>query len=789
MAQIQAEKTVSTAKETQYKFDRIPVVALRNIVAFPNAVIHVDIERKLSVNAVKYAFNEGTDILLVAQKDAAAETVERDNLFDTGVLATVNQIVKTGKDVLRVAFDCKERGRLGEELKESGQTMFAERLPIEEKKLDEYESNEAAAILEEIRTVFNRISEEDTDLSPEIELFVGTNTDLGVVADYIAANYPFRASEKQALLDAVDPIKRSEILLECLVRQIDIKNIQSSFMQKVHSRIAKNQADFFLREQLKAIKEELGDTEEYYEDDDDDLYELLDKSKMPDECYNYLIKETKKYYKTPIGSQEAAVIRTYIESCLEIPWGVYSKESADIEKARDVLEKDHYGLEKVKERILETIAVKQRFPNHKGQILCLVGPPGTGKTSIAQSVAKALHRKFVRISLGGINDENEIRGHRRTYVASMPGKIIAGIKEAGTMNPLMLLDEIDKLGSDRRGDPAAALLEVLDPEQNKTFKDHYIDMPVDLSEVFFITTANDASEIPAPLLDRMDVIELTSYTYEEKLQIAKKHLVPKQFAKHGLKASELRIDASALNEIIMFYTREAGVRGLEKQIAALCRKATKKMIEDNCDKVIISKKNIAEYLGPRKVIQDKIPAKDRIGVVTGLAFTSVGGEIMPLEVNVMEGTGKIELTGSLGDVMKESAKAAISYIRSNASSLGISPTFYKDRDIHIHAPEGAVPKDGPSAGCAMATALYSQLSSKPIKNDVAMTGEITIRGDVLAIGGLKEKTMAAYKAGVKTVIVPKDNKPDISEIAQVVRDNVAFVYADSIKDVFAAALR
>ena len=454
-----------------------------------------------------------------------------------------------------------------------------------------------------------------------------------------------------------------------------------------------------------------------------------------------------------------------------------------------MLEKDHYGLEKVKERILETIAVKQRFPNHKGQILCLVGPPGTGKTSIAQSVAKALHRKFVRISLGGINDENEIRGHRRTYVASMPGKIIAGIKEAGTMNPLMLLDEIDKLGSDRRGDPAAALLEVLDPEQNKTFKDHYIDMPVDLSEVFFITTANDASEIPAPLLDRMDVIELTSYTYEEKLQIAKKHLVPKQFAKHGLKASELRIDASALNEIIMFYTREAGVRGLEKQIAALCRKATKKMIEDNCDKVVISKKNIAEYLGPRKVIQDKIPAKDRIGVVTGLAFTSVGGEIMPLEVNVMEGTGKIELTGSLGDVMKESAKAAISYIRSNASSLGISPTFYKDRDIHIHAPEGAVPKDGPSAGCAMATALYSQLSSKPIKNDVAMTGEITIRGDVLAIGGLKEKTMAAYKAGVKTVIVPKDNKPDISEIAQVVRDNVAFVYADSIKDVFAAALR
>lgn len=789
MAQIQAEKTVSTAKETQYKFDRIPVVALRNIVAFPNAVIHVDIERKLSVNAVKYAFNDGTDILLVAQKDAAAETVERDNLFDTGVLATVNQIVKTGKDVLRVAFDCKERGRLGEELKESGQTMFAERLPIEEKKLDEYESNEAAAILEEIRTVFNRISEEDTDLSPEIELFVGTNTDLGVVADYIAANYPFRASEKQALLDAVDPIKRSEILLECLVRQIDIKNIQSSIMQKVHSRIAKNQADFFLREQLKAIKEELGDTEEYYEDDDDDLYELLDKSKMPDECYNYLIKETKKYYKTPIGSQEAAVIRTYIESCLEIPWGVYSKESADIEKARDVLEKDHYGLEKVKERILETIAVKQRFPNHKGQILCLVGPPGTGKTSIAQSVAKALHRKFVRISLGGINDENEIRGHRRTYVASMPGKIIAGIKEAGTMNPLMLLDEIDKLGSDRRGDPAAALLEVLDPEQNKTFKDHYIDMPVDLSEVFFITTANDASEIPAPLLDRMDVIELTSYTYEEKLQIAKKHLVPKQFAKHGLKASELRIDASALNEIIMFYTREAGVRGLEKQIAALCRKATKKMIEDNCDKVVISKKNIAEYLGPRKVIQDKIPAKDRIGVVTGLAFTSVGGEIMPLEVNVMEGTGKIELTGSLGDVMKESAKAAISYIRSNASSLGISPTFYKDRDIHIHAPEGAVPKDGPSAGCAMATALYSQLSSKPIKNDDAMTGEITIRGDVLAIGGLKEKTMAAYKAGVKTVIVPKDNKPDISEIAQVVRDNVAFVYADSIKDVFAAALR
>lgn len=788
MVQNQKETSQTKTHEICGKTERAPIIALRNIVAFPNTVVHIDIERKNSVAAAKYAFNEGVDVLLISQKNAEENDISEDNLFETGVFASVRSINRTGTDELRVAFDCKCRGLRGKTLEENNGVIFTDAVRTAEEKIDEYESDEAAAELEQIRKIVENAGDNIDMDSPEALIFIETNTDLGTVVDYVAGNGFFRQKEKQELLDTADVFERAEKLLEFLVRGIKVREKATEIVKKVQGRITKNQTDFFLREQIKAIKEELGESDEY-EDDDDDLYELLDKSKMPDECYNYLIKETKKYYKTPIGSQEAAVIRTYIESCLEIPWGKYSKETVDIKKARDVLEKDHYGLEKIKERILETIAVKQRFPNHKGQILCLVGPPGTGKTSIAQSVAKALHRKFVRISLGGINDENEIRGHRRTYVASMPGKIIAGIKEAGTMNPLMLLDEIDKLGSDRRGDPAAALLEVLDPEQNKTFKDHYIDLPVDLSEVFFITTANDASEIPAPLLDRMDVIELTSYTYEEKLQIAKKHLVPKQLAKHGLKASELRIEASALNEIIMFYTREAGVRGLEKQIAALCRKATKKMIEDNCDKVVISKKNIAEYLGPRKVIQDKIPAKDRIGVVTGLAFTSVGGEIMPLEVNVMEGTGKIELTGSLGDVMKESAKAAISYIRSNATALGVSPTFYKDKDIHIHAPEGAVPKDGPSAGCAMATALYSQLSSKPIKNDVAMTGEITIRGDVLAIGGLKEKTMAAYKAGVKTVIVPKDNKPDISEIAQVVRDNVTFVYADSIKDVFAAALR
>ncbi len=766
----------------------LPLLALRNVVAIPNAIIHIDVGRKNSVAAAKYAFTEGSDIILVAQKNATEDTVDRRNLFKIGTVATVRQIVKTGKDEVRVVFDCKCRGCIGSRLTEKNSVIFADTLYIKEEKIDEYASEKAAATLEKIRETFEKVTAGMDDLSPEVMLFVKTGTRLGEVEDYIAENFPFRFKEKQEILGTIDQFERAEKIIAFLLRADEIRETELEIMRKVHIRMEKHQSDFFLREQLKAIKEELGESDEYY-DEDDDLYDLLDKSKMPDECFSSLVKEVKKYYKTPIGSQEAAVIRTYIESCLEIPWGKYSKESVDIKKARDILEKEHFGLEKVKERILETIAVRQRFPNHKGQILCLVGPPGTGKTSVAQSVAKALHRKFVRISLGGINDENEIRGHRRTYVASMPGKIIAGIKEAGTMNPLMLLDEVDKLGSDRRGDPAAALLEVLDPEQNKTFKDHYIDLPVDLSDVFFITTANDAAEIPAPLLDRMDVIELTSYTYEEKLQIAKKHLVPKQLARHGLKASELKIDASALNELIMFYTREAGVRGLEKQIAALCRKATKKMIEEDCPKVVISKKNIAEYLGARKVIQDRIPSKDRTGVVTGLAFTSVGGEIMPLEVNVMEGTGKIELTGSLGDVMKESAKAAISYIRSNAAALGVSPTFYKDKDIHIHAPEGAVPKDGPSAGCAMATALYSQLSSKPVRNDVAMTGEITIRGDVLAIGGLKEKTMAAYKAGVKTVIVPKDNKPDISEIAQVVRDNVDFVYADSVKDVFATALR
>ena len=769
----------------------VPVLAMRGLVALPQTTLFVDIGRKQSVAAVRLAAEHYKYIFLTAQKNPEMEEPGPTDLYDMGVLATVANILKNGGGEQRVSFRCLCRARLNHLSVGANGALMGEIVPLEDSALSTTDSPRAEAAARILCAAFDKYLELADNVPEDLGEQASYMQDAVALAYFVGQNTVLPFEEKQEILQTEDPVERMLVVSRLLAKETEILLLEDAMNDKVRDSMNRNQRDFYLREQLKVLQEELG--ENGYEELPDDLEELKDRirqSAISDAGRTALNKEFQRMLKLPQGTQEAALARSYIETCLDMPWGVYSEEKLDLAVAKKILDHDHYGLEKIKERILETLAVRHFNPENRGQILCLVGPPGTGKTSIGQSVARALNRKFVRISLGGVHDESEIRGHRRTYVGSMPGKIMNAMKEAGTSNPLLLLDEVDKLGKDSRGDPAAALLEVLDPEQNKTFRDHFLDMPFDLSKVFFITTANVEDTIPAPLLDRMDVIELTSYTYDEKRHIAEEHLVRKQMKKHGLDRTMLRITSSAINDMILYYTREAGVRNLERCIASVCRKAAKRLLEHPETKPVrVTGANLREFLGVRRFLPDRIPDRDPVGVVTGLAYTSVGGEIMPLEVNVMEGTGKIELTGSLGDVMKESAKAAISYIRANAGTLGVNPLFYKEKDIHIHAPEGAVPKDGPSAGCAMATALYSQLTGKPIRREVAMTGEITIRGNVLPIGGLKEKTMAAYKAGVKTVILPKANVPEIEELAPVVKENITFVSAEKIGDVFAAAFR
>ncbi len=769
----------------------VPVLAMRGLVALPQTTLFVDIGRKQSVAAVRLAAEHYKYIFLTAQKNPEMEEPGPTDLYDMGVLATVANILKNGGGEQRVSFRCLCRARLNHLSVGANGALMGEIVPLEDSALSTTDSPRAEAAARILCAAFDKYLELADNVPEDLGEQASYMQDAVALAYFVGQNTVLPFEEKQEILQTEDPVERMLVVSRLLAKETEILLLEDAMNDKVRDSMNRNQRDFYLREQLKVLQEELG--ENGYEELPDDLEELKDRirqSAISDAGRTALNKEFQRMLKLPQGTQEAALARSYIETCLDMPWGVYSEEKLDLAVAKKILDHDHYGLEKIKERILETLAVRHFNPENRGQILCLVGPPGTGKTSIGQSVARALNRKFVRISLGGVHDESEIRGHRRTYVGSMPGKIMNAMKEAGTSNSLLLLDEVDKLGKDSRGDPAAALLEVLDPEQNKTFRDHFLDMPFDLSKVFFITTANVEDTIPAPLLDRMDVIELTSYTYDEKRHIAEEHLVRKQMKKHGLDRTMLRITSSAINDMILYYTREAGVRNLERCIASVCRKAAKRLLEHPETKPVrVTGANLREFLGVRRFLPDRIPDRDPVGVVTGLAYTSVGGEIMPLEVNVMEGTGKIELTGSLGDVMKESAKAAISYIRANAGTLGVNPLFYKEKDIHIHAPEGAVPKDGPSAGCAMATALYSQLTGKPIRREVAMTGEITIRGNVLPIGGLKEKTMAAYKAGVKTVILPKANVPEIEELAPVVKENITFVSAGKIGDVFAAAFR
>jgi ATP-dependent Lon protease len=762
----------------------LPVLALRGLVIFPEMMLQFDVGRKKSVLALEEAMGKDQLIFLVAQKDLSDNEPTVDQLYKIGIVAKIKQVLHHSEEGIRLFVEGLYRAQIESAVQDSP-FISANILPVDTKTIKQ--THKIEALMRYMQNVFEEYIQNYKHIPPDIILGVVQQKDCGSLADYIASNIMLDYEKKQEILAELHPVKRLEKLLVTLENEIQINSIENEISEKTKDQIDQSQREYYLREQMKTIAYELGDDDNPQEESDEFRERIL-KMKLPNLQTDKLLKECDRFSKMPYGSHEASVIRSYLETCLELPWNKVSHDHIDLVKAQKVLDHDHYGLDKVKERILETLAVRKLAPDINGQIICLVGPPGIGKTSIAHSIAHAIGRKFVRVSLGGVRDESDIMGHRKTYIGSMPGRIISALKQAGTKNPLLLLDEIDKLGNDFRGDPASALLEVLDADQNSAFYDHYIDMPFDLSKVLFITTANDYSSIPAPLLDRMDVITLTSYTHEEKFHIAVKHLIPKQLKKHGIAAKQLKIAPFAVHELIDGYTREAGVRGLERQIASICRKCAKKIVSNETAKLTILPANLEELLGPKKYKNEEISKLDEIGLVNGLAWTSVGGETMPIEVAVMEGTGKIELTGSLGDVMKESAHAAISCIRCRASLFGIHHDFYSKYDIHIHVPEGAIPKDGPSAGTAMATAITSALCKIPVHHDVAMTGEITLRGKVLPIGGLKEKTMAAYRAGIKKVIIPQDNVSDLAEIDRVVKDSLQFMPVEKVEDALKAAL-
>lgn len=769
------------------KIRTLPLLPLRNLAALPKQTIHLDIARKISSSAVSAALGSDRYIFLAAQMDITEEDPCPEHIYGYGTVAKVKQMMKTQNGELRVMMDVLCRAQcITLPCKENGYFSATVSL-IPEKPLAMDSSLRGEALARQAQSAFGELSQYIESITQQQMMDVLSITDLGFLADYITQNLFLKYQDKQKILETIDPEERMEALLVILEQEVAIAELENHISDRTKERIAKNQRDFYIREQIHALEEELGDYDP--EDEISSYTDKINQSAAPEDVKKKLLKEVERLAKMPMGAQEAGVSRIYLDTCLDLPWGKFTCEEVEFSQARRILEEDHYGLSKVKERILETLVVLKKVPQYNGQILCLVGPPGTGKTSVARSIARATGRNFARVSLGGVHDEAEIRGHRRTYVASMPGKIIEAVREAGSVNPVILLDEVDKIGSDYKGDPASALLEVLDPEQNKTFKDHFLDLPFDLSNVLFILTANTQDTIPLPLLDRTEVIELSSYTQEEKLHIAKDHLIPKQIKKHGLTAKEFKITDTGLNDLIRSYTREAGVRVLERNIASLCRKALK-YLEEHPEETKVSFKpaNLEAFLGPRKYRDDALSKKNLVGVVTGLAYTAVGGEVMPVEVSVMEGTGKIQLTGSLGDVMKESANAAISYIRSHGKKLGVDGKFYKNKDIHIHVPEGAVPKDGPSAGITMTTALVSELTGRKVDHTVAMTGEVTLRGRVLPIGGLKEKTMAAYKAGIKKVILPAGNLPDLDEIDPVVKENIEFIPAETMETVLKSAL-
>ena len=763
----------------------MPALALRGLTIFPNMMLHFDVGREASIKALDESMTSGQPIFLVAQRDMAVEEPKEADLYRVGTISTVRQILRLPGGNVRVMVEGVSRGRL-QCLTQTTPYFTAQVEEIPEETTFR-RSARTEALIRQTYELFENYIDLAPKMTPDILLSVLSSEEPGYIADYIAQNLPMRTGDKQAILEELRPVRRLEKLCQNLRREVAILELEHQMQDKVRDQLTRSQRDYVLREQLKVIQQELGEDGQ----GDSELEEYrqrIAQAKLPQEVADKLTKELGRLEKQPFGSAEATVLRNYLDTVLELPWGKYTKERVNVEAARKVLDGDHYGLEKVKERILEFLAVKQLSPQMKGQIICLVGPPGVGKTSIATSVAHAIHRNMARISLGGVHDEAEIRGHRKTYVGAMPGRIIAAIKQAESCNPLLLLDEIDKLGNDQRGDPASALLEVLDAEQNATFRDHFLEVPFDLSDVLFITTANTLDTIPKPLLDRMEVIELSSYTDEEKVEIAKRHLIPKQIKRHGLTKAKFKLSDDALRTLIRGYTRESGVRILERQIGALCRKAAMRLVTGTVKSVSVTEKNLEELLGIPRYHPDHIPQTEQVGVVNGLAWTSVGGEILEVEVAVVPGTGKVELTGNLGDVMKESAHAALTYIRSRAAQLGIEADFHKTKDLHIHFPEGAVPKDGPSAGIAITTAMVSALTGMPVKTELAMTGEVTLRGRVLPIGGLKEKTMAAYRNGIRTVIVPADNVKDLEEIDPTVKAGLRFVPVEQVDQVLAEAL-
>lgn len=772
--------------ERTLQVETLPQLPLRGLVLYPQEILHFDVGRNRSLCALNQAMAQDQRIFLTAQKDVQTESPEETDLFSVGVVAKIKQVLKLPDGNVRVLVEGSYRAkRLAfRQLEEYDECSVCE-YPLNP--LPEEDPSYVTALMRTIKNLF----EEYCDLSPKMpkELVLGVMAEENPnhLVEYIAGNIILKVEQKQALLEESDILRRLEALSQFLDGENEILSLERDIYDRVKESLDKNQREYFLREQMRVISAELGEGEDVI-DEAQEYRKKLKNLTLSEETRTKLSKEIDKLAKMPPMSQETVVLRNYLDWCLELPWNHFTKEKIDIPKARKILDHDHYGLEKVKERVLEMLAVRKLAPSLHGQILCLVGPPGVGKTSIAKSVAKALGRNYVRVSLGGVKDEAEIRGHRRTYIGSMPGRIITALKQAGSQNPLFLLDEVDKLGNDFRGDPASALLEVLDGEQNGAFVDHYIEVPFDLSQVLFFATANTTESIPRPLLDRMELIELPSYTREEKFQIAKKHLLPKQMKEHGIAAKQFRMTDGALYSVIDYYTREAGVRRLERNLAAVLRKAAKYLVEDGKEKVSVNEKNLTDYLGVHKFKIEQPETKSQVGLVNGLAWTSVGGETLPIEICLMEGSGKLELTGSLGDVMKESARTAISCVRSRANSLGIAPDFYKNKDLHLHAPEGAVPKDGPSAGITMATAIVSALTDIPVRQDVAMTGEITLRGRVLPIGGLREKSMAAYRNGIKTVVIPADNLPDLEEVADVVKKSVRFVPAATLDEVLPVAL-
>ena len=763
---------------------KMPILALRGLAVFPEQTVHFDVGREKSVRALEAAMKKDATLLLIPQKDLMTDDPKFADLYSVGTVVKVKQMLKSQGENIRVLVTGICRARIAS-VEQSVPFLagMVEAVPAEQAP----ENARAHALRREANALYATYVQMSEHPAQPIQLKMLASDDCGFIADSIAQNSGIDFPDKAKMLCQLNPVRRLETAVRLLRQEVEMLRLESDIQEKTHAAIDQNQKDYYLREQIKVLRSELGEDNE--EDETAAYAQRIRALNLPQEQEQKLLKDVERLKKQSFGAPEGAVLRNYLDAVLDLPWNKKTKERVDVEAARKVLDKDHFGLEKVKERILQTIAVRQMAPEMPPQVLCLVGPPGVGKTSIAYSVARCLNRKMARISLGGVHDEADIRGHRKTYIGAMPGRIMTAITQAGSANPVLLLDEIDKMGADYRGDPSAALLEVLDGEQNKAYRDHYLEVPFDLSDVLFITTANTLDTVPRPLLDRMEVIELGSYTDEEKLRIARDYLIPKQLKKHGLKAKQLRITDDAIREIITCYTRESGVRSLERCFGEICRKADMEILsQEEPKRITVTGSNIEHYLGVRKYLPDRIPGTDQVGLVTGLAWTSVGGETLEVEVNVMEGSGKLELTGNLGDVMKESAHAALSFIRANAQSLGVAPDFYKTRDIHVHFPEGAVPKDGPSAGVTVCTAIVSALTGTTVRRDVAMTGEISIRGRVLRIGGLKEKTMAALRHGIQTVIIPKDNERDLEEIDQTVRRQLNFISAETVDTVLAAAL-